>query len=397
MGIITSKTALGALALLAVTAMVFTACSAPVSDAESYDGELTLYGYDIHMGLKAPSQVTYVVWDFGDGSDNVTVTLDEDNSDGSTDHVFSSKGDYVVTATLHNTYKDSETGETKEGESKLVYLYHIMGFPVVTFESNGGTEIPKIEGTSSSYVPKKPADPVKEGSIFKGWYSEPDFTVEFDWSKQVGSHTTLYAKWEKITYDVTFDLKGGSGAIGSQTVAWGEFVIEPVSPTREGFAFKGWYLNGSEYDFTTKVYSSLALVADWTVKETDKVYRDITFDANGGTASRSSMVDILDGNSIRLPNAAKEGYDLEGWYLGDEKIGNAGDMYTVSSSITLKAHWTEAAPDSGDDKKGSSIWIVFAVLAVLCLIAAIATGMLFLGIPAVVLAIIATVLCLGVL
>ena len=72
-------------------------------------------------------------------------------------------------------------------------------------------------------------------------------------------------------------------------------------------------------------------------------------------------------------------------------------MYTVSSSITLKAHWTEAVPDSGDDKKCSSIWIVFAVLAVLCLIAAIATGMLFLGIPAVVLAIIATVLCLGVL
>lgn len=350
------------------------------------------------MGLENISQTEYVVWNFGDGSDEVTVYITEDNSDGSTDHLFTEKGNYIVTATQHNTHT-SETGETTEGELQWVYLYHIMGFPVVTFESNGGSAVDKIEGTSSEYVPQKPADPMKEGSVFKGWFTDSDCTVAFNWGSKVAAHTTLYACWEKIVYTVDFDLYGGEGSIEAQTIEYGGTVKEPAAPVRDEHIFTGWYLNGTEYKFTSPVYSNISLVAGWELKAADKTYYDVKFDADGGISDKSSM-NVQEKYLIALPDAIKDGYDLEGWYLDDVKVGNAGDMYTVTSNVTLKAHWTVTAPDHGDDSKkdtNNGMAIIFAIAAVLCIIALLITGMTFLGIPAAILAILAALFGLGVL
>lgn len=49
---------------------------APASDAETYDGTIDLYGYKITMGLIEPNQVSSVEWDFGDGSEKVTVQIE---------------------------------------------------------------------------------------------------------------------------------------------------------------------------------------------------------------------------------------------------------------------------------------------------------------------------------
>lgn len=68
---------------------------------------------------------------------------------------------------------------------------------------------------------------------------------------------------ETITYIVNFDLNGGVGNISSQSVKQGKRVDEPSDPTRDGYVFRGWTLNGSNYDFYTPVYSGMTLVAKW--------------------------------------------------------------------------------------------------------------------------------------
>lgn len=45
------------------------------------------------------------------------------------------------------------------------------------------------------------------------------------------------------------------------------------------------------------------------------------------------------GDTISLPNCTKEGYEFTGWYDGDTCIGKAGEPYTVSADITLKARY----------------------------------------------------------
>lgn len=63
-------------------------------------------------------------------------------------------------------------------------------------------------------------------------------------------------------YTVTFNSDGGS-EITSRRVGENGSVIKPTDPTREGYTFLGWYLNGEEFDFNTKITSDITLTARW--------------------------------------------------------------------------------------------------------------------------------------
>ena len=248
-------------AILATLSAVFVMC--PVSaDADTYDGTIDLYGYKITMGLIEPDQVSSVEWDFGDGSEHVTVQITSENPVGTVQHTYSAKGDYVVTATMRNQYTNSD-GQLVDGESKLTYLYHILGYPEITFETNGGTPVEKFVGTSSHYVPTKPADPVKAGFGFSGWYTDRECTQAFDWTSEVAKHTTLYAGWSETFYTVSFDFDGGIGNVSDLRIAEGKTATAPADPTKQGFDFDGWYNGDVKFDFATPITSDITLKAHW--------------------------------------------------------------------------------------------------------------------------------------
>lgn len=379
---------------LAVVAASMAVLAIPSIDADTgddYNGEMTLYGYNIVMGLNSPSQVESVTWDFGDGSEPVTVDITTSNARGEVKHLFEKEGDYVVTATAQNVY--TEGGEQHDGTYVERYLFHIMGFPTVTFDSQGGSAIKEIEGSKSQFVASQPAAPVREGFAFGGWYTDAACTAPFDWSSTVVRDVTLYAKWVEATVEctVTFDLNGGDGSIESQIVISGNTVTEPVNPGRTGFVFLGWQFNGALWNFTSPVTSDMTLVASWEPVGSETIYHTVTFDGNGGTAGYTTQ-NVLEGNSVVLPTATRDGYSFDGWYSGETFIGNAGDSYKIVSNITLTAHWTE---DAGDK---DNLWMYIMVLSiVLTLFFAVGmwfTGNLYLGIPVAIIAIIAIIAAL---
>ena len=47
----------------------------------------------------------------------------------------------------------------------------------------------------------------------------------------------------------------------------GNVITKPANPTRNGYTFKQWTLNGQTYDFATPVTSEITLVAEWTKNE----------------------------------------------------------------------------------------------------------------------------------
>ena len=67
-------------------------------------------------------------------------------------------------------------------------------------------------------------------------------------------------------YQVTFDTLGGT-VVESQTRMYGEMVEEPEVPTREGYAFDGWYRDQNTTEpwnlDTDKVAESMTLYARW--------------------------------------------------------------------------------------------------------------------------------------
>lgn len=83
----------------------------------------------------------------------------------------------------------------------------------------------------------------------------------------------------KQKYTVTFNSNGGS-SVASQTVEAGSTAKKPANPTRSGYTFTGWLLNGKTYNFSTKVTNNITLTASWTKKSSGS--------SSGGSSSGSS-------------------------------------------------------------------------------------------------------------
>jgi uncharacterized repeat protein (TIGR02543 family) len=66
-------------------------------------------------------------------------------------------------------------------------------------------------------------------------------------------------------YTVSFDSNGGTD-VPSQSLEYGDLVEEPDPPTREGYAFSGWFSDEAletPWDFDTPVSGSMELYAAW--------------------------------------------------------------------------------------------------------------------------------------
>lgn len=90
------------------------------------------------------------------------------------------------------------TDLTTVTENITVYAKWIPNKYTINFETNGGTLISSITQDCGSEV-IQPVDPVKEGLVFAGWYTDADFTNKYLFSIMGNQNITLYAKWELST------------------------------------------------------------------------------------------------------------------------------------------------------------------------------------------------------
>ena len=67
----------------------------------------------------------------------------------------------------------------------------------------------------------------------------------------------------------------------------------------------------------------------------------VKFDADGGKEVAS--LKIKRGSTITLPETTKEGYTLDGWYIGEEQVTTETK---ITKNITVKAHWSEVGPNT---------------------------------------------------
>jgi len=63
-------------------------------------------------------------------------------------------------------------------------------------------------------------------------------------------------------HDVIFNTNGGT-ALENIVVKDNGIISKPENPTKEGYEFAGWYLNGELYDFTTPITDDMVLEARW--------------------------------------------------------------------------------------------------------------------------------------
>jgi len=210
----------------------------------------------------------------------------------------------------------------------------------VIFDTDGAAAI-DAETVAYGATATKPADPIKEGFTFMGWFVGD---AAYDFTAPVKANVEIKAKWAEITYTVTFDTDGAE-AIEAQTVAFGGTATKPQDPTKEGFTFAGWTVNGEAYDFATVLTADVTIKATWA-----EITYTVTFDTDNGAEATTETVKF-GGTATKPADPTKEGYTFVGWTVN----GEAYDFATVlTADVTIKATWAEIAYTVTFDTDGAA-------------------------------------------
>ena len=174
-------------------------------------------------------------------------------------------------------------------------------------------------------------------------------TVSFDtFITEDANHTFIIGEPGSSTdYTATFNTDGGSAV---SAITGSGAITLPAAPTKDGYTFAGWDLNGTTYaagDSYT-LTGDVTFTALWTAVQTDYT---ATFDSNGGSAVSA----ITGSGAITLPAApTKAGYEFAGWLL-DGTTYAAGDTYTLASDVTFTAQWNQIYTVTFYDIDGTTV------------------------------------------
>jgi uncharacterized repeat protein (TIGR02543 family) len=185
--------------------------------------------------------------------------------------------------------------------------------------------------------------PSRAHYVFTGWYTAPGSSGTLVTPETIvtatGDHA-LYARWIEAGVTVTLDYQGGEGG---PTVLYRNLgdKYELPEPTRTGYEFYAWStipgLGGKYYRENSVVDNpnDHTLYAYWV----RKVYA-ITFDAQGGTFTGTTVKLIPHGNTYDLPSPYKASYRFGGWWTEPNGRGTQiqGNMKPTGDQ-TLYAHW----------------------------------------------------------
>lgn len=231
-----------------------------------------------------------------------------------------------------------------------------LTFPVKYF-ANGGSGAPSAQTkTENIALTLSSTKPTRSGYTFLGWSASSTATspTYYAGGTFTGNYAlNLYAVWEKnppITYTISFNANGGSGAPSSVIKTQGVTLYLPISkPYRFNYEFLGWstsstatvptYYAGGAY--TSNV--SRTLYAVW--KYSPQTY-NVYFNANGGSGAPSVQTKTY-GVSLTLSSVkpVRSGYNFKGWATSSTATSASyqpGGSYTTNASVTLYAVWEKA-------------------------------------------------------
>lgn len=143
------------------------------------------------------------------------------------------------------------------------------GSYAVSYDEQGGTSVPDDSFTTGGSV-TLPSAPTRTGYTFSGWYTAASGGTSVQgptYSPGVTAPVSLFARWQPVTYTVTYDTHGGS-SVTDGTYTSGSAITLPGAPTRSGYSFAGWFTSSTGGSALGATYSppgtgTISLHAQW--------------------------------------------------------------------------------------------------------------------------------------
>lgn len=252
--------------------------------------------------------------------------------------------------------KNAYTFTTMPAEDITLYAKWTLETYTINYNLVGGTNNknnPSTFNIQSADITLQA--PTKTGYNFAGWYTDSEYKNAIT-KIATGTYgnVELYAKWDIITYTITYVTSEGTENTNATTYTVETDLAYLADATLKGHTFGGWY---SDSSYNTRVYQvgggevgNITLYAKFTANTYD-VYLDgteeasvkVSFDLNGASGSVATQT-ITESNTLTYPTApTRDGYVFGGWYTNADCTGNLYDFTAlITSDITLYAKWVKA-------------------------------------------------------
>ena len=205
----------------------------------------------------------------------------------------------LAVADISSTNNETETTLIDRGEDAVFTVTPATGYELKTFTVNSEAKTP----------------------------TEGQYTVS-----NLLADQTVVAGFTPITYTLTYTLDGGTATNpATYTIETPTFTLN--NPTKAGYDFAGWKLNGQGEAMMTVTIDQgstghLAYTATWT-----PIIYHIEYTMDGGTATPANPTTYtIETATFTLTNPTKTGYDFAGWKLNGE--GNAMMEVTITQGST---------------------------------------------------------------
>ena len=211
-----------------------------------YSGAATKYGMTASSGGSSVTLKTFSNTAASSGSGSFTGTYAISGNGSATK---------TITVTFRNFNNDNGDSATKA----VTFNVTVPAWTsyVIKYNANGGSGAPGNQTKwKDQTLTLSTTKPTRTGYTFLGWSTSASATTatySAGGSYTANAAATLYAVWKAVTYTVSYNANGGSGAPSNQTKTYGvSLTLSSTKPTRTNYIFKGW---GTSASATTVSYN----------------------------------------------------------------------------------------------------------------------------------------------
>ena len=188
----------------------------------------------------------------------------------------------------------------------------------------------------------------RTGYVFKGWATSANGAVVYEngaeYEMGTEAQNKLYAVWAAFEYQIEYDL-GAQDAVNNADNPTKYTVAELVTfknPTREGWIFKGWTLDGIPTVDTADLTGGITLVATWARPKYEIVYNYNDIVNVNNVSNSDNPVDMTCEDTVTLANASCNGFVFEGWFSDAEFTTPVTELSNISAKTTIYGKFSYA-------------------------------------------------------
>ena len=174
------------------------------------------------------------------------------------------------------------------------------------------------------------------GYAFDGWYYKDNKVGQLEIYRftMPKENVTYEARWNTVTYNITYVLNGGTNSSDNPKTYSVESDIDLESPTKIGYTFDGWTLDEKTITHIGDgMIGDITLVANWLPAR-----YSITLNPNGGELEGLTFYATYDASYV-LPTPTRLGYKFNGWQNSGSYISQTG-TWKYTNVSELIAQWT---------------------------------------------------------